>query len=172
MHCKLRAMYDRPTEQPATFFCEACAISLPADDKQWRMHAASEAHLLQLDSLQYYGRLGHMPGEGHKKLLAANLEQTYTSHQAPSVVAEGSGLLNQDPTLSEEQLQHFGCKDCGKILGLQLSLLQANILKPPSNNAMASELAVLTHTAALPIGVILYSRCTLCSISPRMIGST
>ena len=53
-------------------------------------------------------------------------------------------MLNQDPTLTKEQLQHFGCTDCEKILGLQLSLLQANLLTPFSNNAMASELAALT----------------------------
>ena len=75
-HTRVLEKYRHPTclaPQSSQYFCEACAAYMPADDAEWRRHATSEAHLLQLDSLQTYGVLGHMPDEGFAKCSSAKL---------------------------------------------------------------------------------------------------
>lgn len=68
-HTRVPAVYCRPTsneEHPGSYFCEARTIYMHADDREWRRHAISAAHVCQRDSLQTFGVLGHMPDEGRE----------------------------------------------------------------------------------------------------------
>lgn len=66
-----------------------------------------------------------MPDEGLEKLLSANLQLVHLTRKVPPITADG--MLADEPSLTAEQLQHFGCTDCRQILRLQLSLLEVNL---------------------------------------------
>ena len=49
----LHEFYDKPgqTEGSNKYFCEACAVPIPARDKDWQMHVAGFKHQTQVADL-------------------------------------------------------------------------------------------------------------------------
>ena len=60
----LVAEINRPVTDSADdrrYFCAACAVRMPARERDWRLHTEGLSHQCQVLSLFYKGELGHVP---------------------------------------------------------------------------------------------------------------
>ena len=82
------AVYDSPSTQTThnrrQFFCEACAVHVPAREQDWQMHISGTIHQCQVLSLMQTGELGHLPSGSFKFckkwVQSCDLAVAFTSH--------------------------------------------------------------------------------------------
>ena len=60
----LVAVFNTPSSaysDDRNYFCEACAVCMPAREQEWQTHTTGLTHQCQMLSLSETGELGHMP---------------------------------------------------------------------------------------------------------------
>lgn len=71
----LVAVFNTPSSaysDDRNYFCEACAVCMPAREQEWQTHTTGLSHQCQMLSLSETGELGHMPaGEADIKHASA-----------------------------------------------------------------------------------------------------